>query len=117
MYGLGRCAKAVPIALVPLSWFKIHQPGSFVTNSSRNAICFSIKGHVIIQCGPIGMTGLVLSNGSVLLLRVAPHSMYTTPGYCHSQSGAVFLLMRRSTVAMRHFGPRQIAVRFGVRTT
>src|SRR6476620_6768564 len=32
-------------------------------------------GQRIIQCGPIGMGGLVLSEGSVLLCCVAPQSM------------------------------------------
>jgi hypothetical protein len=33
------------------------------------------KGHVTIQCGSMGMAGLVLSEGSVLLLCAAPQSM------------------------------------------
>src|ERR1700747_2471569 len=37
-------------------------------------------GHMIIQCGPMGMAGLVLSNGSVLLGCVEPHSMEMIPG-------------------------------------
>ena len=38
------------------------------------------KGHRIIQCGPMGMAALVVSNGSVLLRCVAPQSMYAIPG-------------------------------------
>jgi hypothetical protein len=33
------------------------------------------KGHVIIQCGAMGIAGLVLSAGFVLLLCMAPQSM------------------------------------------
>jgi hypothetical protein len=33
------------------------------------------QGHVIIQCVPMGIAGLALSEGFVLLLCVAPHSM------------------------------------------
>src|SRR5580704_12056359 len=40
----------------------------------------ALNGHVIIQCGPIGIAGLVRSAGLVLLLCVAPHSMYIVPG-------------------------------------
>jgi hypothetical protein len=40
----------------------------------------ALNGHVIIQWGPIGIAGLVRSAGFVLLLCVAPHSMYIIPG-------------------------------------
>ncbi len=43
-------------------------------------VAFGSNGHMIIQCGPIAISGLVLSNGSESLLCVAPASMYVIPG-------------------------------------
>src|SRR5229473_5679162 len=45
-----------------------------------NPLVFGSKGHRIIQCGPMGIGGLVLSNGSESLRCVAPANIYSMPG-------------------------------------
>src|SRR5271170_3531839 len=53
-----RCAYGVPanITIVPASRITVERPAAFAS-----------KGHRTIQCGPIGIGGLVLSKGSVKL--------------------------------------------------
>ena len=43
-------------------------------------VVFGSNGHMIIQCGPTVIAGLVVSLGSESLLCVAPASMYVIPG-------------------------------------
>src|SRR5262249_58790164 len=43
-------------------------------------VAFASNGHMIIQCGPTVIAGLVLSFGSESLRWVAPASMYVIPG-------------------------------------
>src|SRR6478752_274099 len=45
-----------------------HHPSTFVATVVGRPFAAASKGHVIIQCGPMGIAGLVLSAGSVLLL-------------------------------------------------
>ena len=61
-----KCAYGVPanMTMVPASRMTVERPAAFAS-----------KGQRTIQCGPIGMGGLVVSNGSVKLLCVAPFSM------------------------------------------
>src|SRR6266403_3191887 len=43
-------------------------------------VVFGSKGHLIIQCGPTVIAGLVVSLGSESFLCVAPASLYVIPG-------------------------------------
>jgi len=52
-----------------------HYPGSLVSDRSWKPALFCIKGPRNHPMRPIGIAGLVLSDGSVLLLWVAPQSM------------------------------------------
>jgi hypothetical protein len=86
-------------------------PGAFVANRGGRPFAAALKGHVIIQCDPMGIAGLVLSEGFVSLLCVAVQHVNHS-GHFVRRLPCIASIIHRIPMGFMHIGGSPILFSF-----